>query len=69
MENAMVALSQLILTIQGDGDYAAAGALLEEKGTVGTALQAELDRLATLGIPVDIIFEQGMAVLEEGETH
>ena len=69
MEDAMVALSQLILTMQGDGDYAAAGALLEEKGVVGPALQAELDRLATLGIPVDIVFEQGMAVIEGEETH
>jgi hypothetical protein len=69
MEDAMVALSQLILTMQGDGDYEAAGALLEEKGVVGPALQAELDRLATLGIPVDIVFEQGMAVLDEGEAH
>ncbi|MFC1639145.1 Zn-dependent hydrolase [Gemmatimonadota bacterium] len=68
MEEAMVALSQLILTMQGNGDYDAAGELLEEKGVVGPALQAELDRLATVGIPVDIVFEQGMAVLEEGET-
>lgn len=69
MEDAMVALSQLILTMQGDGDYAAAGALLEEKGMVGQGLQAELDRLATLGIPVDIVFEQGMSVLEGEDTH
>ncbi len=68
MEDAMEALSELILTIQGDGDYEAAGALLAEKGLVGPALQSELDRLATLGIPVDIVFEQGMAVLE-GDTH
>jgi hypothetical protein len=69
MEDAMVALSQLILTMQGDGDYAAAGVLLEEKGVVGPALQAELDRLATLGIPVDIVFEQGMAVIEGEGAH
>jgi len=69
MEDAMVALSQLILTMQGDGDYAAAGTLLEEKGMVGPALQAELDRLATLGIPVDIVFEQGMAVIEGEEAY
>jgi hypothetical protein len=66
MEQAMESLSRLILTIQGDGDYAAAGALLAEKGVVGPALQAELDRLATMGIPVDIVFEQGMEVLGEG---
>jgi hypothetical protein len=69
MEAAMEALSELILTIQGDGDYDGAGALLAEKGIVGDALQAELDRLATLGIPVDIVFEQGMVVLEEGQAH
>ena len=69
MEGAMEALSELILTMQGDGDYEAAGALLAEKGVVGPGLQAELDRLATLGIPVDIVFEQGMAVLEEGEAN
>jgi len=69
MEDAMVALSQLILTMQGDGDYEAAGRLLEEKGVVGPELQSELDRLATLGIPVDIVFEQGMAVLEDGDAN
>ena len=69
MENAMVALSQLILTMQGDGNYEAAGELLAEKGIVGPELQAELDRLSTIGIPVDIVFEQGMAVLESGDEH
>jgi hypothetical protein len=68
MQAAMEALSELILTIQGNGDYDAAGGLLEEKGMVGPALQAELDRLSTLGIPVDIVFEQGVAVLEEGDV-
>ena len=31
---------------------------------IGPTLQADLDRLATLGIPVDIVFEQGIGVLE-----
>jgi len=64
MQQAMEALSRLILTLQGDGDYDGAGALLHEKGVIGPALQTELDRLAEAGIPVDIIFEQGMSVLE-----
>jgi len=63
MKRAMEELSRLILTIEGDGDYAAAGALLSEKGVIAPALQADLDRLATLGIPVDIVYEQGLAVL------
>jgi len=64
MRQAMEALSQLILTIEGNGDYDAAGQLLNEKGVIGSGLQSELDRLATLGIPVDIVYEQGMSVLD-----
>jgi hypothetical protein len=64
MREAMAELSQVILTIQGDGDYDAAAELISGKGVIGTALQADLDRLASLGIPVDIVFEQGMSVLE-----
>ena len=63
MQHAMEALSRLILTLQGDGDYDSAGALLHEKGVIGPGLQADLDRLAAAGIPVDIVFEQGMSVL------
>jgi hypothetical protein len=63
MKQAMTALSEAIITLQGDGDHAAAGELLAEKGHIGEGLQADLDRLATAGIPVDIVFEQGMTVL------
>jgi hypothetical protein len=64
MKQAMEALSQLILTIQGNGDYEAAGQLLNEKGVIGSGLRNELDRLTTLGIPVDIVYEQGMNLLD-----
>ncbi len=64
MREAMRVLSERILTIQGDGDYEAAGALLEDMGVIGPELQADLDRLGERGIPVDIVFEQGMSVLE-----
>ncbi len=37
---------------------------LEEMGQVGAQLQADLDRLTEKGIPVDIVYEQGMSVLE-----
>ncbi len=68
MRKAMRDLSVLILTTQGDGDYEGASQLLAEKGVIGPQLQADLDRLAALGIPVDIIFEQGTGVLVEGAT-
>ncbi len=63
MQEAMTKLSNLILTIQGDGDYAKATELLETKGVVGAELQADLDRLAEADIPVDVTFIQGKEVL------
>ena len=37
--------------------------LMDDMGNIGPALQADLDRLDTAGIPVDVVFEQGMSVL------
>jgi hypothetical protein len=62
-EQAVRDLSERILTLQGDGDYAGVAALVAEMGQVGTQLQADLDRLAAQSIPVDIVFEQGAEVL------
>lgn len=63
MQAAMNNLSELILTLQGNGDYDGVSALVKEKGTIGTDLQADLDRISTQNIPVDIVFEQGTEVL------
>jgi hypothetical protein len=60
MQAAMTGLSRLLLTLQGNGDYAGTLALMDEKGVVAADLQASLDRLAEAGIPVDIVFEQGV---------
>jgi len=64
MQQAMAALSEVILTLQGDGDYEAAAQLVNEEGVIGPELQADLDRLDSLGIPVDVVYEQGIDVLE-----
>jgi hypothetical protein len=66
MREAMNALSAKILTYQGDGDYYGVQDYMEKYGMIGPELQGDLDRLATAGIPVDIVFEQGMAVLQDG---
>jgi len=63
MQEAMNSLGEMILTIQGDGNYEAAKTLVEEKGYIREELQADLDRLQALDIPVDIRFEQGPEVL------
>jgi hypothetical protein len=64
MQEAMTALSELLLTLQGTGDYAGTAALIEEKGVIGPELQRDLDRLTQADIPVDIEFTQGLAELQ-----
>jgi hypothetical protein len=61
---AITALSGVILTLQGKGDYEAAAKLIGDLGVIGPMLRGDLDRLESLGIPVDIVFEQGMSILE-----
>ncbi len=62
-EAAMNDLSAMILKLQGDGDYEGVDKLVREKGAIKEVLQKDLDRLADLGIPVDIVFRQGTEVL------
>ncbi len=63
LEEAMAALSSKILTLQGDGDYDGVGQLVAEKAGIGPQLQEDLDRLSSAGIPVDVVFEQGLDAL------
>jgi hypothetical protein len=58
-EAAIESLSRRLLTLQGDGDYDAVAKFVTKLGQVGPLLQADLDRLASAGIPVDIVYEQG----------
>ncbi|MEE4161898.1 MAG: Zn-dependent hydrolase [Woeseiaceae bacterium] len=63
MQAAMTSLSRLLLTLQANGDYAGATELTNTKGVIGKELEADLDRLTSAGIPVDIVFRQGREVL------
>lgn len=63
MEQAMTSLSNLLLTLQGNGDYEGAMSLTNEKGVIDARLQADLDRLTEADIPVDILFSQGVSEL------
>lgn len=63
MQTAMNNLAELIITTQGDGNYALAKKLVEESGFIKEELQADLNRLQELSIPVDIVFNQGPAQL------
>ena len=63
MEKAMNGLSELILTLQGNGDYDGVKKLYAEKGIIHTDLQKDLDALKSKNIPVDVVFEQGPQML------
>ncbi len=60
---AMKDMSNMILTLQGDGDYDGVANLVNEKGVISAELQADLDRLTEANIPVDVVFDQGVDVL------
>ena len=62
-EQAMNELSKEILMLQGNGDKAAVEKVQKEMAIVHNDLKSDLDRLSKKGIPVDVIFEQGLSVL------
>ena len=63
MRTAVDSMAARILRYQGDGDYEGVTRFMSERATIPATLQRDLDRLAGEGIPVDIVFEQGMDVL------
>jgi Peptidase family M49 len=64
MRAAVDSMAGRILRYQGDGDYEGVTRFMSERATIPPALQADLDRLGSKGIPVDVVFQQGMDVLE-----
>ncbi len=63
MTAAIDSLSELILTLQGNGDYQGVDDLVVSKGVISETLAADLARLEAANIPVDIVFKQGKQVL------
>ena len=59
MKAAMISSVQDIIHVQGDGNYEMARQWIAEKGVIMPQLQADLGRLNSSGIPVDIVFNQG----------
>ena len=58
MKAGVDALSGKILELQGNGDYDGSGRFADQFGKIDATLQADLDRLGSRGIPVDIIYDQ-----------
>ena len=66
LKEAMTALTQKLLQLQGEGDYDATAKFIDEKGQIGAQLAGDLERVNRAGIPTDIVFEQGAKVLGLG---
>ena len=62
MRAAVAELAGRILVLQGDGDHAGAGALLASHGVIRAELAEDLARINAAGIPVDVVFQQGLEV-------
>lgn len=63
MTMAINSLSELILTLQGNGDYNGVDNLVTQNGIIKADLALDLARLESANIPVDIVFNQGKKVL------
>jgi hypothetical protein len=63
MREAVSALSERLLRLQGDGDHAGVVAFMERYGTVDPVLGQDLAALESARVPVDVVFEQGIDVL------
>jgi hypothetical protein len=63
MTAAIDSLSELILTLQGNGDYDGVAALVAKSGVIKANLAEDLARIEAANIPVDITFKQGKQVL------
>jgi hypothetical protein len=63
MQDAVNSLTNLILTIQGDGDLQRAILLADQYGVMDNDLKDALKRIEEKDIPVDIVFEQGLKAL------
>jgi hypothetical protein len=61
---AIDAFSTKVLTLQGDGDYAGVEAFLPKADQMDPQLKQDLEGLAAADIPTDIVFKQGMEVLQ-----
>jgi hypothetical protein len=64
LQKAVNSLSELIIIVQGDGDYDKANEIINKYGVIDADLATSLKKLEEKDIPVDIVFRQGLEVLE-----
>ena len=62
IRSAVEKMAARILTLQGDGDYAGVVSWYRS-ATTASNIRPDLDRIQAEGIPIDVIYEQGLEVL------
>ena len=63
MQEAMNSLAEIILVLQGNGDYDGVAKLMKEKCVINKELKKDLNKLKEQNIPIDVVFEQGLDVI------
>lgn len=63
MKKIISNLAAELLTLQGDGNKAGVSNMLSTRAVISETLKADLVSIEKAGIPVDLIFEQGVNVL------
>ncbi len=62
-KEALKGWAAFVIQIEGEGDYEQATSYAKEHGVVSAALQADLDKINSSNIPLDITYNQGMKAL------
>lgn len=63
MKSATKELVNVLITTEGDGDYARATEMIKTQGFIPEELQESLNKINSSNIPVDIRYNQGLEVL------
>jgi hypothetical protein len=65
IRDAVTALTREIMTLQAEGSYSKAKAMIERLGTVRPQVKAVLDKLATVPVDIEPRFVTAQALLQE----
>ncbi len=62
-KEALKGWAAFVIQIEGEGDYDQATSYAKEHGVISPALQADLDKINSSNIPLDITYNQGLKAL------
>lgn len=69
MKKVISDLATELLILQGNGDALGVKDILDSRGVIGNSLAIDLKRIEVSGIPVDLVFNQGIETLGLGKYY